>query len=149
MFAILLALTAAACWGLSAVLVRTGLRYLTATVGTFISLISALVLTTLLVLALQFEELLDVSLKAVALFAVIGILNFPMGRFLNYLAMSHLGVGRSTPLLASAPLFAVIGAVLFTGEDLHLATVAGIALILAGIALTTRGRRTVPAPGPE
>ncbi len=80
-----------------------------ATVGTFISLVSALALTSLLVVALQFEELTDVSMKAVAMFAVIGILNFPMGRFLNYLAMSHLGVGRSTPLLASAPLFAVLG----------------------------------------
>jgi drug/metabolite transporter (DMT)-like permease len=136
MFAILLALTAAACWGLSAVLVRTGLKHLTATVGTFISLVSALALTTLLVVALQFEELTDVSLKAVAMFAVIGILNFPMGRFLNYLAMSHLGVGRSTPLLASAPLFAVLGAVLFTGEELQLATVAGIGLILGGLYVT-------------
>jgi hypothetical protein len=27
--------------------------------------------------------------------------------------------------------------------------VAGIALILAGIALTSRGRRVVPEPGPE
>lgn len=140
MFAILLALTAAACWGLSAVLVRTGLRYLTATVGTFISLVSALLLTALLVVALQFEELRDVSLKAVAMFGVIGILNFPMGRFLNYLAMSHLGVGRSTPLLASAPLFAVIGAVLFTGEDLALGTVAGIGLILGGLYVTLTAR---------
>jgi len=140
MFAIVLALTAAACWGLSAVLVRTGLRYLTATVGTFISLVSALLLTALLVVALQFEELRDVSLKAVAMFAVIGILNFPMGRFLNYLAMSHLGVGRSTPLLASAPLFAVIGAVLFTGEDLALGTVAGIGLILGGLYVTLTAR---------
>ncbi|MGE0227869.1 MAG: EamA family transporter [Dehalococcoidia bacterium] len=136
MFAILLGLTAAFCWGLSAVLVRTGLRYLTPTVGTFISLLSALALTALLTAALQLGELLDVSLKAVAMFAVIGILNFPMGRFLNYLAMSHLGVGRSTPLLASAPLFAVLGAVLFTGEDLHIATVAGIALILGGLYVT-------------
>ncbi|MEZ4553190.1 MAG: EamA family transporter [Dehalococcoidia bacterium] len=136
MFAILLGLTAAFCWGLSAVLVRTGLRYLTPTVGTFISLLSALALTALLTAALQLGELLDVSFKAVAMFAVIGILNFPMGRFLNYLAMSHLGVGRSTPLLASAPLFAVLGAVLFTGEELHLATVAGIALILGGLYVT-------------
>ncbi|MBX7111631.1 MAG: DMT family transporter [Dehalococcoidia bacterium] len=136
MFAIVLALVAAACWGLSAVLVRTGLRYLTPTVGTLISLVSALALTAVLVVALQLPELLDVSLQAVAMFALIGILNFPMGRFLNYLAMSHLGVGRSTPLLASAPLFAVLGAVVFTGEELHLATVAGIGLIIGGLYVT-------------
>ena len=63
-----------------------------------------------------------------------------MGRFLNYLAMSHLGVGRSTPILASAPLFAVIGAVLFTGEELRLATVAEIGLILGGLYITLTAR---------
>ena len=140
MFAVALALIAASCWGLSAVLVRTGLRYLTPAVGTLISLVSALALTTLLVLALQLRELLDVSVAAVARFALIVILNFPLGRFLNYLAMSHLGVGRSTPILASAPLFAVIGAVLFTGEELRLATVAGIGLILGGLYITLTAR---------
>lgn len=136
MLAITLAVIAASCWGFSAVLVRTGLRHLTPAVGTLISLISALAFTAVLVLLLQLPELLDVSVAAVAMFALIGILNFPMGRFFNYLAMSHLGVGRSTPILASAPLFAVIGAVLFTGEELQLATIAGITLILGGLYIT-------------
>jgi len=134
--AIALALIAAASWGLSAVLVRSGLRDMTPVVGTMISLISALLLTLVLVLALQPQELFEVSAGALLMFAVIGILNFPMGRFFNYLAMSHLGVGRSTPILASAPLFAVLGAVLFTGEEIQLATVAGIGLILGGLYLT-------------
>jgi drug/metabolite transporter (DMT)-like permease len=131
-----LALVAASSWGLSAVLVRSGLRDLTPVTGTMVSLISALAFTFALVLALQPSELFDVSTSAVLMFAVIGILNFPMGRFLNYLAMSHLGVGRSTPILASAPLFAVLGAVLFTGEDIEPGTVAGIGLILGGLYLT-------------
>jgi drug/metabolite transporter (DMT)-like permease len=76
----------------------------------------------------------------VALFGVIGILNFPMGRFFNYLSMSRLGVARSTPLLASAPLFAVILAVFLTGEDLRLATAAGIVLIFAGLYITLTGK---------
>jgi drug/metabolite transporter (DMT)-like permease len=52
------------------------------------------------------------------------------------MAMSRLGVGRSTPILASAPLFALILAVLFTGEELKLATAVGTALILGGLYLT-------------
>ena len=52
------------------------------------------------------------------------------------MAMSRLGVGRSTPLLASSPLFAVIIAVLFIGEHITLATGAGIALILSGLLVT-------------
>jgi drug/metabolite transporter (DMT)-like permease len=140
MLPVALALVAAASWGLSAVLVRSGLRDLTPVTGTMVSLISALLFTMVLVLALQPGELFDVSASAVLMFAVIGILNFPMGRFLNYLAMSHLGVGRSTPILASAPLFAVIGAVLFTGEEIAVGTVAGIGLILAGLYLTVTAR---------
>jgi DME family drug/metabolite transporter len=140
MFAILLALVAASSWGFSAVLVRKGLGDVTPVAGTLVSLVSALVFSAVLVLIFQPRELLDVSLSAVVLFGIIGILNFPMGRFLNYLSMSYLGVGRSTPILASAPLFAVIGAVLFMDEELQLATVGGIALILGGLYVTISAR---------
>ena len=47
------------------------------------------------------------------------------------------------------PAFGSLLAWLFLGESIHLYHLAGIALILAGIALTTRGRRAVPEPGPE
>jgi drug/metabolite transporter (DMT)-like permease len=134
--AIALAIAAASSWGLSAVLVRRGLRDLSTSAGTLISLTSGLVVTSVLVVLLQFDALLAVSWQAMALFGLIGILNFPMGRFFNYLAIGRLGVGRSTPLLASSPLFAVILAVAITGEQLTLATGAGIALILGGVFVT-------------
>jgi len=47
------------------------------------------------------------------------------------------------------PAFGAILAWLFLDERIYLFHVAGIALILAGIALTTRGHRAVPEPGPE
>ena len=47
------------------------------------------------------------------------------------------------------PAFGAILAWLFLGERIHLYHVVGIALILAGIALTTRGHRAMPEPGPE
>lgn len=140
MLAILLALAAASSWGFSAVLVRLGLRDMTTSMGTLISLVAGLLLTGVLAVATQSEALSQLSLTTIALFAVIGILNFPMGRFFNYLSMSRLGVARSTPLLASAPLFAVILAVFLTGEDLRLATGVGIALIFAGLYITLTGR---------
>ncbi len=140
MLAIALALLAAASWGFSAILVRLGLRDMTTSMGTLISLLAGLVLTGLMVLATQREALMALSMTTVALFALIGILNFPMGRFFNYLSMSRLGVARSTPLLASAPLFAVILAVFVTGEDLRLATAVGIALIFVGLYVTLTGK---------
>jgi drug/metabolite transporter (DMT)-like permease len=93
-----------------------------------------------LVLTLQIRDLIDASGEAWLLFAVIGILNFPAGRFFNYMAMGRLGVGRSTPLLASAPLFAVMIAVAVTGEQLRLQTALGGALILGGLFVTLRSR---------
>ncbi len=121
---------------LSAVLVRIGLQYTSTWVGTFISLAAGLLVTVLLALAFQREAVLDVSMRAVVLFGVIGILNFPMGRFFNYVALGRLGVARSTPILASVPFFAVLIAVLFAGETLRPATAAGIGFVLAGLYVT-------------
>jgi len=47
------------------------------------------------------------------------------------------------------PVFGSLLAWMFLGERIRPFHLAGIALILAGIALTTRGRRAVPEPGPE
>jgi drug/metabolite transporter, DME family len=146
-FAIALALTAAWSWGFSAVLVRMGLRHVSTSLGTLVSLAAGLVFTGLLVAALQASQLLDASREAWLLFGMIGILNFPAGRFFNYMAMGRLGVGRSTPLLSSAPLFAVIIAVAVTGEELRLQTALGGALILMGLFVTLSSRaQGGPAP---
>lgn len=140
MIPVLLAVLAAASWGLSAVLVRIGLRDASTSAGTLISLVAGCVYMGVLVVVLQFDQLRNVSFEAVWMFGLVGVLNFPVGRFFNYLGMSRLGVGRSTPLLASAPLFAVLIAVLFTGEEIRLATAAGGALILSGLYVTIAGR---------
>ena len=135
--AILIALSAAFCWGASAVLVRTGLRYISSTAtGTLISLATGMAFSWLLVLVLQPDEALHVSLETVGIFALIGVLNFPMGRFFNYMSMSRLGVGKSTPILASAPFFAMVVAVAFTGEHVDIGTLLGAGLILAGLYVT-------------
>jgi drug/metabolite transporter (DMT)-like permease len=141
--AVLIALSAAFCWGASAILVRTGLRYISSTAtGTLISLVVGMVFSWTLVLILQPGEVLDVSLETVLLFALVGILNFPMGRFFNYMSMSRLGVARSTPILASSPFFAMMIAVVFTGESIGPVTIIGAALILSGLYVTI----TAPRP---
>jgi drug/metabolite transporter (DMT)-like permease len=47
------------------------------------------------------------------------------------------------------PVFGSLLAWMFLGEHIRPFHIAGIALILAGIAFTSRGRRAVPEPGPE
>jgi drug/metabolite transporter (DMT)-like permease len=143
--AVILAIAAAVSWGFSASLVRMGLRYLSTATGTLISLVAGCVLTLALVLIFELDALTSLSAEALALFAVIGVLNFPLGRFLNYMSVARLGVGRSTPILASSPLFAMVLAVIFTSESVSVATFIGTALILSGLYITLRAR-TPPRP---
>ncbi len=141
MLPVILAVAAAMSWGFSAVLVRMGLRHVGTRPGTLISLAAGLVFTAALVLVFEPGHLSEVTPQALLLFGIIGILNFPVGRFCNYMAMNRLGVGRSTPLLGSAPLFAVLIAVLFTGESLHVSTAVGVGLILGGLYVTVTAPR--------
>lgn len=136
MVPVALALGAALAWGFGAIFVRLALRDMSTTLGTLISLVAGLLFTAAIVAVFQLNEALDISAKALLLFGIVGIFNFPLGRFLNYLSMSHIGVGRSTPILASSPLFAMALAIIFTGEDLSVASIAGTFLIMAGLYIT-------------
>lgn len=136
MFAVMLSVLAAASWGFSAILVRFALRDISTSLGTLVSLFAGLLFTGVLVLIFQLSDLLEISLRAVVLFAIIGILNFPMGRFFNYMSLGRLGVSRATPILASAPVFAVAIAIVVTGERLDLPTLVGAAFIFTGLLIT-------------
>jgi drug/metabolite transporter (DMT)-like permease len=73
--------------------------------------------------------------------------------FVGYIFWNR-GVAEVGPQVAGIfvhlmPAFGALLAWLFLGERIYQFHIVGIALILAGIALTTRGRRVVPEPGPE
>ena len=140
MLGILLAVLATVGWGISAVFVRLGLRYMSTTVGTLVSLLSGFTLTVMITLMVQPGELLNLTWIAVGWFALVGFFNFPMGRFFNYLSVSRLGVARSTPLLSTSPFFAVTVSVVFLGESLTALTVIGTMFIMAGVYLAVTDR---------
>lgn len=131
-----LALAAAWSWGFAAVLVRIGLRDISTQQGTVISLFSGLVFVGSIVFLFQGDEFASTSAEVFLLFALVGLLTFPIGRFFNYSSIGRLGVARATPILASSPLFAVALAVIFTGESVTAGTAIGIALVLFGVYLT-------------
>ena len=73
--------------------------------------------------------------------------------FVGYIFWNR-GVAEVGPTIAGIfvhlmPTFGALLAWLFLDERIYLFHIVGIALILAGIALTTRGHRAVPEPGPE
>ena len=121
------------------------MRHTSASTGTLISLLASVAFMWLIVLPSNLDDVTSLGLKAIALLAAIGVANFAVGRFLNFLSISHLGVGRATPILAASPLFSLILAVIFIGEDVGLATLLGTFLILAGVYVTI----TAPARGSE
>jgi len=92
-----------------------------------------------------------VELTAATLGAMLYLGIFPS--FVGYVFWNR-GVAEVGPNVAGSfvhvmPAFGALLAWLFLGERIHRYHFAGIALILAGIALTTRGHRADPEPGPE
>ena len=64
-------------------------------------------------------------------------------------AVAEVGSNVAGIFVHLMPAFGALLAWLFLGERILPYHIIGIALILAGIALTTRGKRGVPEPGPE
>ena len=137
MLGVILALLAAACWGLSAILVRLGVQSLRPTTGTWMSLIPGMILMMTLAAMFNLDDI--KSLRAIAFFwfGLSGLFNFALGRLLNATSIQLAGVARATPLFSTAPLFATIFAIIFLGESITVWLLLGTLTVVAGIALIT------------
>ena len=91
----------------------------------------------------------EVTPATLAAMLYVGI--FPA--FIGYIfwnkAVAEVGSNVAGIFVHLMPVFVAILAWIFLDERLHLFHFFGIALILAGIALATRGHRATPEPGPE
>jgi drug/metabolite transporter (DMT)-like permease len=132
---ILGAFTAALAWGTDAVLARQGLRTVPPALGTFISLCASLVVC---LIALAIAGPARYPVQGVLWFMMIGLCNFLIGRQCNFRATQRLGAARASSLIATAPLFAVSQAVLFTGERLTVPLMLGVVLTVGGVILIVR-----------
>lgn len=92
-----------------------------------------------MVLAVVFnlDDITTLAAFAFFWFALSGLLNFALGRYLNTVSIQLVGVTRSTPLFSTAPLFATILAVVFLGESITPWLLLGTATIVGGIILIT------------
>ena len=109
---------------------------------------------TLLVPLAAFELLFlggRVELTGATMAAMLYVGVFPS--FVGYVfwnrAVAEVGSNVAGIFVHLMPAFVSLLAWMFLGERIYLFHIAGIALILAGITLTTRGKRAVPEPGPE
>ena len=138
--AIILALLAAVGWGTSAVLVRAGLHNISSTTGTVISLISGTLLIGTIALVVNGGNAFLIPAVGLAWIALLGLINYPLGRFLNFTGISLAGVSRASPMLAAAPLVAVALGVLLGGESLNPLIGLGAISIFGGIVLIVTER---------
>jgi drug/metabolite transporter (DMT)-like permease len=79
----------------------------------------------------------------------VGIFPSLLGYIFWNRAVEQVGSNVAGVFVHLMPAFGSLLAWMFLGERIYAYHLAGIGLILAGIALTSRGARTVPAPGPE
>ena len=140
MSGIILAITAALCWGAGAVFTRVGLQGIKPATGTFISMISSIVLVVALALSLNFDSIVNLSLAAILWFSLIGFINYFIGRQFNYLSIRYVGVIKATPLFASAPLFALVLAVIILGEKVNLPIIIGTLAVVGGLYLVVSSK---------
>lgn len=138
MLGLFAAALAAVGWGTDAVLARQGLRQIPPALGTFLSLCAGLTACLLVVLIVDPGGLARYPLAGFAWFAMIGLINFLVGRQCNYNATKRLGASRSVSIFAASPLISIVLAVAFTGERVTPLLLAGVALIVTGIVLVVR-----------
>lgn len=142
----LIALLVPLCFGSGMVLARIGLVDLPATTGNLISLVGGWVVIAVLAVALFPSDLLAVSVGTLVWLAMIGFVNFPIGRFLNFTSVRQLGILRANPILSAAPIVSAFEGVVFLGESINIAIASGTVITVVGVTIVVAGE--VKARGP-
>jgi drug/metabolite transporter (DMT)-like permease len=85
-----------------------------------------------------------VSTRAIAAFAIAGVLGSLLARWAYFEGIDRLGSSRAEPLKALLPIFALIAAVLTLGETVTLPQLGGITVLVAGGVVVSIDARASP-----
>jgi drug/metabolite transporter (DMT)-like permease len=95
------------------------------------------------------DGVLEFSPGTIAAMLYVGVFPSFVGYVFWNRGVAEVGSNIAGIFMHLMPVFGALLAWLFLGERIHAFHIAGIALILAGITLTTRGHRALPEPGPD
>lgn len=137
---VILALLSAASFGSSSFFVRLGLLGIKPAAGTVFALGISLALTLILAVVFNRSELLNISFVALGWFALMGFVQFVLGRYSLFVSVNLVGVGRATTLAATAPLVASLLGVTLAGESLTPLIGVGTIAIVCGVILVSTAR---------
>jgi drug/metabolite transporter (DMT)-like permease len=143
-----LALLAAVLFAAALVTTQFGLRHMEGLAGAKVSISSAAILFWLMLLVSPQHSLLGWNTPGAGVFIALGVF-FPVSvTLLAYEANRRLGPTTAGAIGSTAPLFAVLGAVLFLGETLGLRQAAATLAVVAGSAVLVWRRQAATAtPG--
>jgi len=141
----LLALAAAACFGSALVVTQFGLRHATPKAGATLSV--SFTLIAWVALSPLMLEVRAWHAGALALFALVGLFYPAIVTLLTYESNRQLGPTLTGAVSCTAPLFAVVTAMIFLGERLTLPIAAGAAVIVCGLLLLTARAPLHARPG--
>ena len=123
----------------------SGLALLTCCAVAGLAILAPLVAIEMLWLGGRFE----VTPATVGAMLFLGVFPSFVGYVFWNRGVAEAGANVAGIFMHLMPIFGALLAWLFLGERIQLFHLVGIALILGGIVLTTRGRRAEPEPGPE
>ncbi|MCY4527411.1 MAG: DMT family transporter [Chloroflexi bacterium] len=133
MLGVLFALCAAVGFGATAFFARLSVQHMRPTSGVIVSLVVGVICTGGLVVAMEGAESLALEWTQIALLFLTGLASFVGGRLLNFVAVSKIGVARSSPVVGANPLVAVALAILLLGETPSLTVAMGAISIIIGV----------------
>jgi drug/metabolite transporter (DMT)-like permease len=128
---------------------RLALVELDVLASTFVQLLACTAFMLVALLVQGTEHVGDLSPGSVSLFAVAGVIHFLGGWTLLNLSQKRIGAARTSPLLATTPLFGMAIAAITLDELPDAVELVGIALIVGGVYVTQLDRlrsARVPAP---
>lgn len=144
---VVLAVFAAALFGVAMVFTKVGLRHMDAAAGALVSIPSTAALYWLL--AVFMLDLEGWIIAAVVIFAVVGLFFPAVVTLLVFESNRRMGPTVASSVSSTAPLFAAFGAVAFLGEALTLPVLVGTAAVVIGVMVLSRERGDVPRRWPH
>ena len=126
-----IAIMSAMGWATDAILVRKGIR----TSNVYAAALVSFLITTILfwIIILFFFPLHLLWTPATVYFVLSGLIQPFLARLLHYIGLTRLGVARSGSLRGASPLFAVVIAVTFLGEQPSFFVYGGTLFTVAGV----------------
>lgn len=138
MYGILLAFLSASLFGFSNILVRKGFARINPRQGVYITILFSLVTVFIFTAADgEFFQIGSMGYLAFGLFALVGFLNFNVGRLLNYTSINLSGPSTTSALISLRIVFAIIFSVILLHEALTFSRITGDVLMFFGVTAVT------------